>query len=394
LDVSYGLIEFYEDIAELLQTFSKLEELDISGNRLRFRNAPSDASTPSRPAVRWASRSLRILRCNHIGLDLAVAAVASLVAECVVLEELRLHGNRVRLEPDAIVPPAFPDSLIRLFLGANELRELNRMPTPHLQALDLSENLDFRAIRPLDANTSFAPHLQFLNLNHTSFVDLEVLASAFHFPQLKALRLGHLPREQIIARIPSLVKLNGSEISPEERRDAELRFSANWMTHIDSALVSEPLLLRVNALRHRYGVQASLTSSLGAHQSCGERQRVSVLLVWFVSDRLPTNLNADSIRGRQHVQLPGQTPWWLLLRIAQAQTQWVPDLENGALTPGNASVYLCYASENGFQPQDEVELIDVLENLKPTEDGQLYVLIGPKRCCVCSKPLASPVPIY
>ncbi|KAK4533715.1 hypothetical protein CCYA_CCYA18G4597 [Cyanidiococcus yangmingshanensis] len=380
LDISYGLFEFYEDIAELLQALPELEELDISGNRLRFRNDSTDTALQTAPLVSWTSQSLRILRCNHVGMDLPATTVVYLVRGCVALEELRLHGNRIRLERSLEHPLVFPDALERLYLGANQLRELTHIPASRLRLLDLSENVAFDTIKALDAEASFAPSLHSLNLNDTAFTDLEVLANAKHFPRLRALRLRHLPREHIIARMPCLEKLNGSEISAEERREAELQFLHDWTATTSTASVSKTLLLRVAALRSRYGMEAPMPPNHGTTPSNGHPTHILVEFIWLANHQIPLHLDTASGFHRRSIQLAAQTPWWLVVRIAQGQSRWICGCKGRELPPEDVSVHLGQASENGIQLQPETDWLDTLDTLKSTMDGPVYVLIRPKQC--------------
>jgi len=399
LDISFGLIEYYEDIAEILQTFPRLEELDISGNRLRPRNSTTISPNHALSSIAWVSQSLRILRWNCAGVETSIAALAQLVLGCTVLEELRLHGNHIRLEVRSTNTTILPRSLTRLYLGANHLECVACLPSPELELLDLSENpaLD-RLGAPASSTECFAPRLSSLNLTDTSFVCLEFLADPNHFPQLRNLRLRHLPRDHIIARMPYLEKLNGSEITAAERREAELRFLADWSTAAQDAFASSPLKRRVEALCRQYGVKAEAPLPPPSPLPHMERGYVPVVLGQLRMDApVPTRIPLASLSQCQQqqqqqqllLQVPASTPWWLAERIAFTQ---LSGIRNQLVSPPSDDrhhvvVHLAYATAHELALQPQPDWLTTLEELDSAGKSPVYVLVHIERnkshvkCC-------------
>ena len=149
------------------------------------------------------------------------------------LEELHLsknsYSNHMIYRQDSMQPHT---ALTKLLLAENDITEWATVEVlssyfPNLDYLMLNSN-PLANITP--GNGSF-PHLRELHLNKTRIASWSCVESLAQLPALSSLSILHVPvkgrldeekaRHAVVARLPSLVLLNKSKISNEERERAE-----------------------------------------------------------------------------------------------------------------------------------------------------------------------------
>lgn len=240
------------DDGEIAKVCGGIKELDLGGNTTLAGWAPVQAITSQLPKLSW----LGLDRLPLPQLDTLPegfgAAFGGLTTLCV-------SGTGMQWAQLLFLASATP-KLIELHFSANELTSLTTdgaadpaSVLPNLKELYLENNklASWEAIAPLGA----LPALTLLNLNHNllsavptpadgTFASLRHLMLRSNpieawasvdalnaFPNLTEARLAEMPltsstsgavaRRTIIARLGKLKALNGSEVRPRERDDAE-----------------------------------------------------------------------------------------------------------------------------------------------------------------------------
>ncbi|KAL3641492.1 hypothetical protein CASFOL_016460 [Castilleja foliolosa] len=232
LDLTGNLLTHWEDIGILCEVLPALTILNLSNNFM----SPDIIKAPQ-------LGNIRVLVLNHTGVIWKQVEV--LKDSLPHVEELHLMGNKIseittvsstvvqrfnslrflNLENncisawDEIIKLSQLRSLEQLFLNNNTI---NRVWYPDCGKLDEPDK-----IRPFS-------NLRGLSLGDNKIEDLESVDSLNSFPNLTEIRLSENPvadlgkggvsRFVFIARLAKIVILNGSEVSPRERKDSEIRY--------------------------------------------------------------------------------------------------------------------------------------------------------------------------
>lgn len=215
LDLSFNLISKFDEVVKLLKGLN-LEALNLTGNQFTSHTISSDSVNLSQLNLTMTYPSEAILSSlpthfpslHELSLcDNGLTDISSFVLEFPCLTSLNLSMNQF-----TVIPTVLSDSTITtLNLANNDITITPKMTThtfPHIVSLDLKRN------------------------NITSWSEIDTLVEIL--PSLVELRMSDNPifegwsleevEYQVIARWPTLTKLNGVEISPKERENAELWF--------------------------------------------------------------------------------------------------------------------------------------------------------------------------
>ncbi|GFQ00641.1 tubulin-folding cofactor e [Phtheirospermum japonicum] len=233
LDLTGNLLAHWEDIGILCEGLRGLTTLNLSNNFM----SPDIIKVPQ-------LSNIRVLVLNHTGIIWKQVEV--LKDSLPHVEELHLMGNKL-----SEITPAVSSTVVQ---GFNSLRFLNLenncisawdeiiklSQLRSLEQLFLNSNNINRVWYPdcgkLDESDKFRPfsNLRGLSLGGNKIEDLESVDSLNSFPNLMEIRLsenpvadlgkGGVPRFVFIARLAKIVILNGSEVSPRERKDSEIRY--------------------------------------------------------------------------------------------------------------------------------------------------------------------------
>ncbi|CAH6719499.1 protein Pac2p [[Candida] jaroonii] len=207
LDLSYNLFTDISDIWHVLDQLPQLTELNLNGNRF---------SNIEEPVV-YKKHNLQVLKLADT--QMKFQEVKSLLVRF-QLKELVLAGNNYTNEDLESLP-----KLDNLDLSYNKLTEV---PDYDVKSMNLSNN-----------NISSAPGnyiMEDLDLRINSIDSWTFLDSLYENSKLVSVRINNNPifdgmdEEEITVNLISrlncdkLVKINGSKISPEEIKNAELYF--------------------------------------------------------------------------------------------------------------------------------------------------------------------------
>ncbi|CUA67758.1 tubulin folding cofactor E [Rhizoctonia solani] len=236
LDLSRTLLGNWNEIADILRCTPNLFILELNFNRIQLTAPLNTTNFPK----------LTRLRLNSTMIDWAEAC--EVLAYLPNLQDLQLGHNQLKhLHPSSKIntPEALP-SLTTLNLDSNFLGDwASSMAScsliPQLRNLMLPSNKIATIPHRTDTPTSKEPTLllHYLALSDnpiSNWGDVDSLVT--WFPELHELSIslemlasGIPPgasRNFVIARLPLLSKLNGTEITERERTDAEL-FYLSWI---------------------------------------------------------------------------------------------------------------------------------------------------------------------
>ncbi|XP_022886290.1 tubulin-folding cofactor E isoform X1 [Olea europaea var. sylvestris] len=240
LDLTGNLLAEWNDVGIICKALPFLAALNLSCNSL----SPDITTMPQ-------LNNIRILVLNHTGVIWKQVEMLKDSLPCI--EELHLLGNKLR-EITAVSTTAVQGfdflrclnlednyiadwaeilklsqlkSLEQLFLNKNDL---NRIWYPDYGTTHKLDN----GCESLDKNPMPFNTLQCLLLGGNKIEDLDSIDSLNSFPNLVDIRLsenpiadigkGGVPRFVLIARLAKVETLNGSEVSPRERKDSEIRY--------------------------------------------------------------------------------------------------------------------------------------------------------------------------
>ncbi|GER27598.1 tubulin-specific chaperone E [Striga asiatica] len=259
LDLTGNLLDNWEDIGVLCKGLLALTTLNLSNNYLS-------------PDIINVSQfgNIRVLVLNQTGVEVLKDSLPH-------VEELHLMGNELKEITvsntyDSAVVAFLPlssgvvqgfNSLKLLNLENNSISDWNEIiklsHLPSLEQLFLNNN-NINRIWYSDCgelgepnsgceshDKSFKPfnNLCSLSLGGNSIEDLESVDSLNSFPNLIETRLsgnpvtdlgkGGVPRFVFVARLAYIMILNGSEISPRERKDSEIRYVRLVMSKVNGS---------------------------------------------------------------------------------------------------------------------------------------------------------------
>ncbi|XP_022939765.1 tubulin-folding cofactor E [Cucurbita moschata] len=277
LDLTGNLLSDWKDISIICDQLQALVALILSNNLLS-----RDISGPVQ------LNHIRILVLNNTGITWM--QVETLEHSLPTIEELHLMGNKIStVTPESSSPMVQGFNLLRLLnlennciaewseiLKLGQLRSLkqiqlnnNKLSRIFYPSLDELHKL-FGDVEPQGDCFPFR-NLRNLFLGGNNIDDLASIDFLNSFPQLIDIRLsenpiadpmrGGIPRYVLIARLSKVQIINGSEVTPRERRDSEIRYVRMVMSKLDSN-PEETLRLhpRFEELKRFYGIEDNRVS--------------------------------------------------------------------------------------------------------------------------------------
>ncbi|KAJ8625342.1 hypothetical protein MRB53_033872 [Persea americana] len=273
LDLTGNLLSEWQYVGAICEALPALEVLNLTNNFM----AQDITGLP-------LLKNIRILVLNNCGITWKQVEI--LKQSLPSVEELHLMANKLKIimpEPsacsngfdllrllnlednciemwDEVLKLYQLKSLEQLHLNKNKLKWIFY---PNLHPINdlLTENdVQGKGIRPFE-------NLQCLLLGGNLIEDLESVDSLNFFPRLMDVRLsenpvadpgrGGLPRFVLIARLAKVQILNGSEVSPRERKDSEIRYVRLVMTKMQSHNPEEIKRLhpRFSELKELHGIE-------------------------------------------------------------------------------------------------------------------------------------------
>lgn len=207
LDLSYNLLNSWDDIAEIAEYFPKLTELNVNGNRLK--------GVPRLPLLRELSNADTNATLDQIEhfvaerLNLSLNNLTSLRDLSRSVRSLDLLFNRFTEMPDML------PSVEELLIANNNIQEIPEVSNPHIRSLDLRFN-DIKSWDMIGRISDEFPNLANLRIDGCPlFSTLSVEEMTLNV--IARLRCGP-PNTGLLS------KLNGSVLLAAEITNAELYF--------------------------------------------------------------------------------------------------------------------------------------------------------------------------
>ncbi|KAJ8906970.1 hypothetical protein NDN08_003453 [Rhodosorus marinus] len=254
LDLSNNLLSSWGDLATKLAAFEQLSSLTLSKNFLLIEQ---------RPPVATILPSLKTLIISSASLESEDAD--ALMQSCPRLESCVLHGNRI--SDVTKLAKSVPKSLRVLDLSDNEIDSWETVST--LKATNL-ENLNFSGNRLRSISTHLCEEgdwqsLSTLSLSRNPLETWESVEALAFLPSLVSLRISgtgigssindDFLRQGVIGRLEKLTILNGSDITVDDRLEAEKAYLGEVLRSEKSR--SNPGLSsdgRIGRLRKKYSM--------------------------------------------------------------------------------------------------------------------------------------------
>ncbi|KAM3729408.1 hypothetical protein ACB098_12G009100 [Castanea mollissima] len=279
LDLTGNLLSEWKDVSTICEQLPALAALNLSNNLMSL-----DICGLAQ------LKSIRILVLNDTGIKWT--QIEKLKHSLPAIEELHLMGNNIStIEPTSSSVVQGFDSLRLLNLEDNCIAEwdeiLKLSQIRGLEQLHLNKNNLNRIYYPhntrihefLGGNESQKERKLFTNLrclllggnNIEDLASVDVLNS---FTKLVDIRLsenpvadpgrGGIPRFVLIARLAKVEILNGSEVSPRERKDSEIRYVRLVMSKLHDSQEIKQVHPRFAELKNFHGIEDERPSVGGA----------------------------------------------------------------------------------------------------------------------------------
>lgn len=220
LGLAGSLLNSWDGVMRIAEEFPLLQALDLSGIRLHSWTGGGEKTFAN----------LKVLVLNDS--DVRWRDVCAISAHVPELEELYINGNGMSsFELDKAATSVFP-KLRTLSVESNGIRKWREIEAvghqlPRLESLHASQN----ALSEVLPTCAF-PALKTLLMGDNELNSWTSVDALNSFPQLEDVRLSGNPivnadasvRYEVIARVQGLKMLNGSSVSPAERKDCEIRY--------------------------------------------------------------------------------------------------------------------------------------------------------------------------
>ena len=234
LDLSFNEFQSFAEILKIIKEIPNLRFLNLSEND--FRNVNTKGLKPIK------LKQMESLVLNNCGVPFS--AVRLLLDSCENLEDLHLSlNNYTTLD----IGPKKYNNIVRLFISGNpnltSWTEISNLldAFPCLERLTMADcNVD---TIPEDFN-EILPNLKTLNISNWPINKWEYLERLNRLNTLTELRCqgvkvlnqftdSNCKRHHLIARLPRIKRLNGSEITDDERLFAEKEFIRWFLSNGD-----------------------------------------------------------------------------------------------------------------------------------------------------------------
>ncbi|PIA44248.1 hypothetical protein AQUCO_01700091v1 [Aquilegia coerulea] len=282
LDLTGNLLSEWTDVGSIFEQLESLAVLNLSNNHL-------SCKIPQLPSP----KNIRVLVLNNCGINWT--QIETLKQSLPTIGELHLMGNQLKnITPASTNYVQGFDSLRVLNLEDNcfhtwdEILKLSHLRS--LEQLHLNKNNlecifypanDGRCDEMIDGSEShgscFKPfeNLRCLLLGGNKISDLASVDSLNSFPSLMDIRLsenpivdpakGGISRFILIARLAKVEILNGSEVSPRERKESEIRYVRFVMSKMQAKTeYLKQLHPRFPELKHLHGIEDEKPQSVNA----------------------------------------------------------------------------------------------------------------------------------
>ncbi|XP_036209610.1 tubulin-specific chaperone cofactor E-like protein isoform X3 [Myotis myotis] len=250
LDLSDNKLEDWHEVSKIVSNVPQLEFLNLSSN-------PLNLSVLERTCAGSFSGVRKLVLNNS---KASWETVHTILQELPALEELFLCLNDYET---VSCPSICCHSLKLLHITDNnlqdwtEIRKLGAM-FPSLDTLVLANNHLNAIEEPDDSLARLFPNLRSISLHKSGLQSWEDIDKLNSFPKLEEVRLLGIPllqpytteerRKLVIARLPSVSKLNGSVVTDDEREDSERFFIRYYV-----AVPQEEVPFRYHELITKYG---------------------------------------------------------------------------------------------------------------------------------------------
>ncbi|KAJ1414425.1 Ubiquitin-like domain superfamily [Sesbania bispinosa] len=253
LDLSGNLLSEWKDVGSICEQLPALRTLNLSNNLMsRYKS--------ELPLL----KSIRVVVLNNTGIDWE--QVELLRQALTTIEELHIMGNNIsRILPVSSSMVQGFDSLRLLNLEDNCIAEWNEiMKLSQLRCLEqlyLNKNCLGSLFYP-DNGSQYEMEVMCCDNNIS---DLASVDSLNLFPNLVDIRLsgnpvtdstrGGVPRYVLIARLAKIQILNGSEVTPRERKESEIRYVRLVVSRLHASPEEIKQHPRFSELKNFYGIE-------------------------------------------------------------------------------------------------------------------------------------------
>lgn len=289
IDLSENLFKTWSEIVAIAQKLKKLRVLDVSSNKLELTETPE--------AMKTALGSLKQLIIND--MNYSWTEVSILISSLPALEVLHVNGNKIT-EIDTLKEENLTH-LKELDLSENDLGSWDTVmklkSLPNLAILNLN-NCKIPSVEMDSSQKPLFPSLKMLQLSHNLLNSWQDLACLIHI-NLTDMRIRANPilttenggtcRQLIIASIPSLKVLNGTEIFKTERYGAELDYLKYFGKEYLQLIKAQSELDEFYAKYPRY---PELLKRFGPPE---EHELVTVMDLSIKSNLLPVDVDCPSM---------------------------------------------------------------------------------------------------
>ncbi|XP_022415974.1 tubulin-specific chaperone cofactor E-like protein isoform X1 [Delphinapterus leucas] len=304
LDLSDNRLEDWHEVSKIVSNVPQLEFLNLSSN-------PLNLSVLERRCAGSFSGVRKLVLNNS---KASWETVHTILQELPDLEELFLCLNDYET---VSCPSICCPSLKLLHITDNnlqdwtEIRKLGVM-FPSLDTLVLANNHVNAIEEPGDSLARLFPNLRSISLHKAGLRSWEDIDKLNSFPKLEEVRLLGIPllqpytteerRKLVIARLPSVSKLNGSVVTDGEREDSE-RFFIRYFVDVPQEEV--PFRRNFRPTRCKLGLNGSSlyldTTSMKAYfvLDAGEILVCCVRYLIFLPDRGPAVVKEHSYIGHE-----------------------------------------------------------------------------------------------
>ncbi|KAJ3156832.1 hypothetical protein HDU86_003598 [Geranomyces michiganensis] len=262
LDLSRSLLSRWSDVAEICAELPHLESLRLAHNRF----APLEEDRAALAARRFTT--VKALTLHHTNTPWT--QTEEIAALFPALEELHLGFNQLAaFPPGALRDPHRFAQLRLLNLESNGLTSWSEVKLlgnlPCLTTLMLNNN----AIQTIDTPTGneFAS-LTTLHMSDNQLDSWTAVHALNSFPKLTSIRLQRNPilaslppqdaRSILTARLANATVLNGAEITPRFRRDAELFYLSTYAKDAAAAAATSSTALSFAETHPRHAALVAL----------------------------------------------------------------------------------------------------------------------------------------
>ncbi|TPX60022.1 hypothetical protein PhCBS80983_g02095 [Powellomyces hirtus] len=324
LDMSRALFRRWRDVAEICRELPELESLRLAYNRFApFREEEKEdgEAEPAGDVIRGAFANVKAL--TLLGTTMAWTEVQVVAKWFPALQELHFGFNQLSVFGAAVKSTGL-ESIRVLILEHNglsswdEIRRLGKLPA--LTALMLNGNA-IRSIEPLSSDGSEFTSLKSLNISDNLLDSWTCIHSLNTFPALTEVRVRRNPvlaqlrpedvHSILVARLSKVDMLNGNEVTPRFRRDAELFYLTRCATELAAAVSastsstsSTPLPLSFALTHPRYQDLVAIhgAPAVAPKSATSNILKDRILLITFSYDgkvsrkKIPANMNVRPLR--------------------------------------------------------------------------------------------------